>query len=259
MLDVDKWSDYLLRAESLQRPVAPITDSARDLTPAAAYDVQARTIASKILAGEYVVGAKLGLTSKAKRDAMGVDEPVYGVLTSGMVLEPEEPLDCGSLIHPRVEPELVFVLHDDLAGPLVTSYDVMDATQWIIAGLEVIDSRYRGFHFTHADVVADNTSAARFVLGPVRKAPFELPDLNVLGCNLYQDGRISATAAGGAIDGHPAGAVARLANWLGSRGSKLRSGDIVMSGGLTNALAIQPGSHVVASFAHLGSVHLRGV
>jgi 2-keto-4-pentenoate hydratase len=137
----------------------------------------------------------------------------------------------------------------------VSAHDVLDATAWVAGGLEVIDSRYRDFHFTLADVVADNASAARFVLGPKRVAPTF--DLGLVGCVLEHGGQIAATAAGAAVLGHPAEAVALLANWLGGRGRAIEPGWTVLSGGLTDAVPLGAGSVVEATFGRLGRVGLR--
>lgn len=259
MPDLVKWAGYLLDAEARREAVSPITDAEPGLDAEDGYGVQALVVDSKVKAGERIVGAKLGLTSKAKQAAMSVDQPVYGVLTSGMALDFDQPLACGELIHPRVEPEIVFVLEESLAGPGVTGHDVLDATRWLGCGLEVIDSRYADFRFTHADVVADNTSAARFALGAERRSPAEIRDLSLVGCNLQVGSTVVATAAGAAILGHPAGAVAMLANWVGARGGSLDRGAVILSGGLTNAVPIYPGLTVSATFAHFGTVTLRGV
>jgi 2-oxo-3-hexenedioate decarboxylase len=253
--DVHKWVQYLLDAEERREAVDPITDVAGSLTLDEAYALQDELIARKVAAGQRIVGAKLGLTSHAKQAAMGVHEPVYGWLTDAMALGTEEPLRNGKLIHPRVEPEIVFVLGEDLAGPGAGVPDVLAATAAVCCGLEVIDSRYRDFRFTLPDVVADNTSAARFVLGGSPVAPDF--DLSLVGCVLESDGRPVATATGAAALGHPAAAVALLANALGSRGRRLERGWIVLSGGLTDAVAVGPGSNVEASFARLGRVGVR--
>jgi 2-oxo-3-hexenedioate decarboxylase len=187
---------------------------------------------------------------------MGVDEPMYGVLLSGGVHPADAPLLLAELIHPRVEPEIVFVIGEELAGPGVTAADVLRATTAVCCGLEVIDSRYEGFSFTAADVVADNTSAARVALGPKLVDPGGL-DLALIGLVLAVDGDVVATAAGAASLGHPAEAVALLANWLGRRGRSIAPGQIVFSGGLTAAVPLTAGSEVRATFGHLGSVGIR--
>jgi 2-keto-4-pentenoate hydratase len=174
-----------------------------------------------------------------------------------MDLELDEPLSVGTKIHPRVEPEIAFLLCEDLAGPGVGVRDVAAATRAVCAALEVIDSRYRDFRFRLPDVVADNASAAGFVLGPPVRA--EDLDLATLGCVLERNGEVAGTAAGAAVMGHPAAAVAWLANELGRAGEAVRAGWVVLSGGLTAPAPLGVGDHVTATFAHLGPVTLRGV
>jgi 2-oxo-3-hexenedioate decarboxylase len=258
IVDADRWAARLLDAEARRQEVAPITDTVPGLSVEDGYAIQEALLARRLASGERIVGAKLGLTSRAKQRAMNVDEPCYAVLTDAMYLPAEEPIRLGELIHPRVEPEIVLYLGEDLAGPGVTAQDALDATSAVCCGLEVIDSRYTDFRFSLADVVADNASSARFTLGPRRVDP-RLVDLSLVGCLFEHDGNLVATAAGAAVLGHPAEAVARLANWLGRRGQRLRAGWAVLSGGLTDAVPLSPGSHVVATFGHLGRVGLRAV
>ena len=163
---------------------------------------------------------------------MGINEPVYGWLTDAMALEADSSLKLSTVIHPRVEPEIVFILGQALAGPGVGVHDVLEATSAICCGLEVIDSRFIDFRFLLPDVIADNTSASRFVLGSIKAPPAGI-DLSLTGCLFEENGAVAATAAGAAILGHPATAVAKLANFLGQRGRQLEAGWIVLSGGLT--------------------------
>jgi 2-oxo-3-hexenedioate decarboxylase len=255
--DVEKWAEYLLDAERDRAAVSPITDTEPELRLDQAYAIQRRLVDEKVANGERIVGAKLGLTSRAKQEAMGVHEPIYASLTDRMLLPAESALPLAELIHPRVEPEVVFVIGDDLAGPGVTAQDALDATAAVCCGLEIIDSRYADFRFTLPDVVADNASAARFTLGPVRVAPDF--DLSLVGCVLDADGAPVDTAAGAAVLGHPAEAVALLANELGRQGARIEAGWIVLSGGLTDAIRLGPGSNVEATFARLGRVGIRTV
>jgi 2-oxo-3-hexenedioate decarboxylase len=129
------------------------------------YKIQNKVIDLRLRDGETILGVKAGLTSVAKQQAMGVNEPVYGFITDRMVLQSGTKVDLSRFIHPRVEPEIVFILSNDLSGSNVTKEDVLDSTESVCCGLEIIDSRYKDFRFTLADVVADNTSAAGFVLG----------------------------------------------------------------------------------------------
>jgi 2-oxo-3-hexenedioate decarboxylase len=250
-------AETLRRAEAERSPIEPFTDEDPGLTIERAYDVQRALRELHLAGGARIVGAKLGLTSRAKQVAMGVHAPLHGFLTDTMDLGVDEPLRVGSLIHPRVEPEIAFLVADTLAGPGVTVRDVLAATHRVCGALEVIDSRYRDFRFQLPDVVADNASAGGFVLGP--PVDPEGLDLALLGCVLSRNGELEGTAAGAAVMGHPATAVAWLANELGERGEAIHAGWVVLSGGLTAPVALGAGDHVVAEFAHLGSVTLRGV
>lgn len=251
--DVGKWADYLYGALRRNEAVPAITDTEPTLTTVDAYAIQDALIERRLASGERLVGAKVGLTSRAKQQEMGIEEAVYGWLTDAMALEAGSSLELSTLIHPRAEPEIVFILGKRLAGPGVGVHDVLAATSAVCCGLEVLDSRFVDFRFLLPDVVADNTSASRFLLGSIAIPPTGI-DLSLTGCLLEENGDIAATAAGAAILGHPATAVAKLANFLGQRGRHLEPGWIVLSGGLTAARALTPGSHLVATFAHLGSV-----
>lgn len=228
------------------RPVATLTSVDPTLDPAKAYAIQEDGLALRLAEGERIVGGKLGFTSQAMRQAMGVDRPNYGWLTDAMVLaEPTVPLD--RLIHPKVEPEIAFLLGADLAPP-VTTVDVLAATAAVMACLEVVDSRYRGFRFAALDNIADNSSAAFVALGNPRPA---VGQLATEGVALYVDGRLAHTAAGAAALGDPAAGVAWMAN---NSPRRLLAGYIVISGGLTPPIDLAPGRVVTAEFARLDPI-----
>ena len=253
---VDDCAARLEKAVRDRTAIGPITTEHPTLTLDHAYDVQTLVAQHRVANGERVIGAKLGLTSRAKQVQMNVDQPVYGQLLSGGIHASDDPVVLANYIHPRVEPEIVFVIGDELRGPGVTAGDVIAATRAVCCGLEIIDSRYADFKFTMTDVVADNTSAAGIVMGPTYVSAADL-DLSLIGVLLEVDGQLVATAAGAATMGHPADAVAMLANWLGERGRVIEAGWVVFSGGLTNAVPLAPGTHVRATFGHLGSVGVR--
>lgn len=255
---IEAAAERLAVAARDRAPVPRLTLEQPDLDLEDAYRIQAEGCARRVAAGERVIGAKLGLTARAKQEQMKVAEPVYGRLLSGGLQPSADPIVVSDLIHPRVEPEIVLVMGSELRGPGVTAAEVLAATRAVCCGLEVIDSRYADFSFTAPDVVADNTSAARIVLGPTMVDPAGL-DLALIGLLLEVDGATVATAAGAATMGHPAEAVAMLANWLGERNESIEAGWIVFSGGLTAAVPLGPGSTVTATFGHLGSVTTRGV
>lgn len=199
-------------------------------------------------------GWKLGVTSRAKQAQVGVSDPVFGFLAGANAVDLGAPLDTSTLIQPRCEPEIVFVLGRGLSGPHVTATDVLAATSGVAVGIEVLDSRFTDYRFSMADVVADNTSAGRFVVGtPV---PVTGIDLRLVGVVLERNGEVVATASGAASLGHPAAAVAWLVRQLAADGEGLRAGEVVLSGGLTAATPVTAGDVVVASIDRLGTLEL---
>ncbi|WP_211260778.1 2-keto-4-pentenoate hydratase [Amycolatopsis jejuensis] len=234
---------------------AQLTESWPDLDLATAYAIQDEALRLRRERGETVIGVKLGLTSRAKQQRMGVDAPLLAWLTDAMVLPAGAPVP--ELIHPRAEPELVFVLGKRLAGPGVTAATALAAVSEVYGGIEIIDSRYRDYRFTLPDVVADNGSSALFGLGPVGLPPSSL-DLSLEAALVEVDGQIVDTATGAAVQGHPAEALALAANTLAARGIALEPGWIVLTGGMTDAVELRRGSRVAAHFSHLGSVTITG-
>lgn len=255
--DVERAAGALLGAEDGRSDRTPITDEWPDLDLATAYQIQDETLARRRARGETVVGVKLGLTSRAKQQRMGIDSPLTAWLTDAMVLPAGAPVPRARLIHPRAEPEIVFVLGERLAGPGVTATAAMRAVQTVYGGIEIIDSRYTDFRFTLPDVVADNASSGAFATGPVGVSPEGL-DLSLEGCLLEVDGRVVDSATGAAVQGHPAEALALAANSLGARGLALEPGWLVLTGGMTDAVPVSPGARVAAHFTHLGSLVLNG-
>ncbi len=255
MIEAKDMASRLIQAEQTRTAISPFSDSHSDIDIDTAYAAQWAFVQSKLDAGEQLTGAKLGLTSRAKQEAMGVAEPLYGWVTSGMIADYGEPVDSGSLIHPRAEPEIAFLLGRDVTAP-ATVTSVLAATEAVFGAVDILDSRYRDFRFTLTDVIADNASAGRIVFGPQARRPAELVDLRLIGCVLRTGGQVTATAAGAAASGHHAAAVAWLANRLGSHGQSLRAGWLVLSGGLTAPVHLKAGTAVAAEFDGLGSVEV---
>jgi 2-oxo-3-hexenedioate decarboxylase len=254
---IDECADALDRAVSERTAITRLTDKYGDLTIEQAYQIQDERTRRRVAAGDRLIGAKLGLTARAKQVQMNVSEPVYGRLFASDIHPSEDAVPADRFIHPRVEPEIVFLLGEELAGPGIHAADALAATRSVCCGLEILDSRFSDFSFTAADVIADNASEAGIVLGSRMLDPREL-DLRLLGLILDTDGEFAASATGAATVGHPAEAVAMLANWLGGRGEVLDAGSLIFTGGLTAAVPVLPGRSVTATFAHLGSVTVRG-
>lgn len=245
----------LIRCEDERTDREPFTDDWPDLDVATAYQIQDLSLAQRTARGERVVGVKLGLTSKAKQQTMSVDSPIVAWLTDAMVLPTEGPAKVSDFIHPRVEPELVVTLKADLKGPGVTPAQALDAVGSVLAGVEVIDSRYRNFRFTHQDVVADNASSGAYVTGPVARTVPEV-DLGLEAVLVEVDGAVVDTATGAAIMGHPAEALAAAANMLGARGITMEAGWVVLLGAMTDAVPVQAGTTLAFHYSNLGSIYL---
>jgi 2-oxo-3-hexenedioate decarboxylase len=257
VIDAQGIADILITAERERKGIAQISDDHPDVDVATAYRAQQAFVQSKLDAGEAFVGYKLGLTSRNKQQAMGLDAPLYGRVTSGMISTYGDPVQLDRFIHPRVESEIAFLLARDIEAP-ATVTSVLAATEVVFGAVDVLDSRYESFQFTLTDVVADNASAGAFYLGPVARRPDELVDLRLLGCVVRVDGDVAMTAAGAAVMGHPAASVAWLANQLAAEGEGLRAGQLVFSGGVTAPVPVVAGGSVTFEFDGLGAIEVYG-
>jgi 2-keto-4-pentenoate hydratase len=258
MSDPTALSEALLAADAAHTPIDPLTVSAPKLTVEDAYRVQLASVKARITKGRRIIGKKIGLTSKAMQDLLGVREPDYGHLLDDMLLLEDEPCKRSELILPKVEGEVAFVLKGRLRGPGVHVADVLRATDGVMASLEIVDSRIRDWKIKLADTVADNASSARFVLGS-RLLPAHDFDLRRIGMYLAKNGQVVNSGAGVAVWGHPAAAVAWLANKLAAFDVALEPGEIVLSGAVTAAVNVEAGDVVEAHFDRLGSVSVRFV
>jgi 2-oxo-3-hexenedioate decarboxylase len=247
--DISELADRLAKAAFERTAILPLSEQAPGLDVDAGYAIHgmAREAAGPL------AGWKLGMTSRAEQARAGAGSPVRGFLASSNALDLGRPLASDELIQPRAEPEIVFTIGKDLSGPAVTSADVLAATASVATGIEVLDSRVRA-HATVPDLIADNASAGRFLVGsPVR---LDGIDLRLVGVVLEHNGQVVGTAAGAAALGHPAAAVAWLVRSLAAAGGGLLAGQIVFSGGLTVAVPVQSRDVVVASIDRLGSLEL---
>lgn len=255
---IQQLAAHLEDAELHARAVAKITDAHPALDWDDAYAIQTAIRSRKESRGARVAGHKAGLTSRAKMKQMGVATPCFGLLFDYMSVANGDEIKVSELIHPKVEAEIAFVLKKPLRGPGCHAGAVLAATDFVVAAVEIIDSRYENFRFDLASVIADNTSASRFVIGSVAR-DIEGLDLRTLGLVMEKNGEVVAMAAGAAVLGHPAVAVAALANHLASRGEELPAGTFIMSGGATEAIAVTAGDAIHVRFQDLGSVSMRFV
>ncbi len=250
---VDTVATELLACEAERRDRVKFTDDWPALDVATGYAVQTETLRRRLTRGEQITGVKLGLTSRAKQQRMGVDTPLVAWLTDAMVLEIGQPVPQERLIHPRVEPEIVFVMGARLEGA-VNAEQALAAVASVHAGAEVIDSRYRDFRFTVGDVLADNASSAAYVVGETSHGT-EI-DLVNERVDVLVDGEVVQTATGADVLGHPAEALALAANDLARRGLTIEPGWIVLTGGMSDAVPAVPGSTVECRFSTLGDLVL---
>ena len=251
-------AEHLHACQREARDTPKITNDHPDMDWDDAYAIQDRILAAKLAGGAHVAGYKAGLTSHAKMAQMGVTDPIFGFLVDEYAVPDGGEVKVSELIHPKVEPELCFVTRDELAGPGCSIARVLAASDVVLPGIEVIDSRYRDFKFDLKSVIADNTSAARFVVGG-HAVDARGVDLRTTGVVFEKNGEIVATGAGAAVLGHPAAAIAMLVNHLGRRGKTLPAGALILSGGITAAVAVAPGDHVNLRMQGMGSVSVRFV
>lgn len=249
-------AEMLLAAEQSQKPIPPLTESDPGISVEDAYRIQLLVMEMKKSLGQVVVGKKIGLTSLAMQNMLGVKEPDYGHILDGMVVMEAEKIRTTDLIKPRIEGELAFVLKEDLQGPGVTLTEVIRCSEGVIPSLEIIDSRIVDWKIKLPDTVADNASSARIVLGGTI-TPIKKLDLRTVGMVLEKNGEVVATAAGAAVLGHPAQAVAWLANKLAAYDIALRKGEVILSGSLTAAMPVGAGDFVRADFGPLGDVKIK--
>lgn len=253
---IEELAEHLERAELEARAVVKITDAYPEMDWEDAYAIQYAIRRRKQARGCKIAGLKMGLTSRGKWDQMGVREPCYGFLTDYGAVPDGGKVDVSALIHPRVEAEIAFVMKAPLEGPDCSVEQVLDATNFVMPALEVIDSRYENFKFDMKSVVADNTSAARFAVGGRPRLVEDL-DLRNLGIVLVKNGGIVATVAASEVLGHPAESVAALVRMLARRGEGLPIGTLVMTGGATAAVGVGRGDSVEVRCQGLGTASLR--
>jgi 2-oxopent-4-enoate hydratase len=250
----------LFEAFTTGQPIEPLSQSYPDLSVDEAYAIQQRLIEAHGRAGRTVTGRKIGLTSVAIQQQLGVEAPDFGVLFDALTFRSGERVSLGSLqpIIPRIEAEIGFVLARPLAGPGVTADDVRDATAGLMPVFELIDSRIRDWRITLVDTVADNASCLGAVIGE-HVTLADAGPLEHVQMVLLRNGEAVAAGEGSAVLGDPARAIAWLANELGRRGDQLPAGEPILSGSLSAAVDLVPARYV-ADFGHLlGSVEFEVV
>jgi 2-keto-4-pentenoate hydratase len=258
--------DRLTAARATRRPCAPV----RALLPAgdveAAYAVQSAWVANQVAAGARVVGRKIGLSNPVVQAQFGVGQPDFGVLLDTMACAAQAPVDSARTLQPKIEAEIAFVLAEDLDGDVIGRAEVAAATAYVVAALEIVDSRIAGWDISIVDTVADNASSGLFVLGDRKQG---LGRLDLADCAMTmrkggeggmqggaggQDGDVVSTGRGAAVLGHPLASVAWLAATVRDLGRPLRAGEVILSGSLGPMVPVAPGDVFLADISGLGPV-----
>jgi 2-keto-4-pentenoate hydratase len=234
-------------------PCDPIIDLFPNGTVDDAYDVQQRVI-QMTKAGARRVGRKIGLTSRVVQQQMGCDTPDFGVLFADMAVGDSEPVPASLLMQPKVEAEVAFVLEHDLPDYPVVASDVLRATDFVVAAIEIVDSRIRDWKISYLDTVADNASSGMFVLGGSPRSLRDLDDLRLCEMTLTSGGEVKSAGTGAACLGHPVNAVVWLANAVAARGAPLLAGEVILSGSLGPLVTVERGTTYEAMISGLGSV-----
>nr|WP_091662536.1 fumarylacetoacetate hydrolase family protein [Alteribacillus iranensis] len=248
-------SEHLASAEKERKGVEPVTSLNPDLAIREAYDIQLTTIEQKVSKGEAIVGKKIGLTSKAMQELLGVSEPDYGHLLTSMEVKDKGIISRKQVMQPKVEGEIAFILKRDLKGPGITTEDVLEATEFVAPALEIVDSRIQDWKITLADTIADNASSGLFILGNNKRSLNEI-DLVEEEMVFYKNDEEMNRGKGSAALGNPAYCVAWLANKLSEYDITLKAGEIILSGALSAAVDAAPGDQFKAVFPYLGEVEV---
>ncbi|KHK89824.1 fumarylacetoacetate hydrolase family protein [Novosphingobium malaysiense] len=247
-----QFGEQLFEALRGRHTITPLIEQSPELTIDDAYAISLDFLARRIKDGEKVVGKKIGVTSKAVQDMLGVHQPDFGFLTDWMFVEGDIDVDAKKLIAPRAEAEIAFILQDSLNGPGITPEQVIAATEFIAPCFEIVDSRIDDWKISIVDTVADNASCGVYVLGEARADPrgLDLPNLRV---TVEKNGEPLSEGHGHAVQGDPAMAVAWLANTLGAYGVTLDAGDVILSGSVVPLAPAAKGDRFEMTLHGIGS------
>lgn len=250
---IEALGDELFDALRERRTLTPFTSRHPDISVDDAYRISLRFLARREAAGERVIGKKIGVTSKPVQDMLGVFQPDFGFLTDTMQFADgvTVSLKASGLIQPRAEGEIAFMLKSDLQGPGVTREDVLAATEWVAPCFEIVDSRIDDWKIRIQDTVADNASCGVFVIGTQHTDPRAL-DLAAASMQMWKNDAPAGSGLGSAVQGHPAEAVAWLANTLGAFGIPFKTGELILSGSLAPLVPAVAGDRFTLQIEGLG-------
>lgn len=253
---IETLAEELFQALARRRTIEPLRKRHPELTIDDAYAISLGLLARRKKAGERVVGKKIGVTSKAVQDMLGVHQPDFGFLTDTMWIEDGADIDAKTMIAPRAEAEIALFLKRGLAGPGVTPEDVLGATEAVAPCFEIVDSRIANWDIGIVDTVADNASCGVFVVGRERIDPKGL-DLATVHCRVWKNGVPLSEGYGSAVQGSPLASVAWLANTLGAYGVTLDAGDVILSGSLVPLAPAAAGDRFKMELTGLGGSEVQ--
>ncbi|PWA11986.1 2-keto-4-pentenoate hydratase [Pueribacillus theae] len=250
------FAEQLIEAEINNYKIEPFTDIDPKFSTEEAYQVQSIIIQRKLQQGRKILGKKIGLTSIAMQQLLGVEEPDYGQLLDSMMVENEGVIPMNRVLQPKVEAEIAFVLKKDIVGPKVTLIEVLEATNYVLPALEIVDSRIKDWRIKLPDTIADNASSGFYVLG---NNPIAIDEIDLVNerMELYKNEILMNVGIGAAALGNPAICVAWLANKMSEFGVSLKKGEVILSGALSAAVEAKHGDYFTASFAQLGEVSVQ--
>ena len=249
---IESLGDELYTALRAQSVVEPLTNRHADITIEHAYAIQQRMISRRQQDGERIIGKKVGVTSRVVMNMLGVYQPDFGYMLDGMIASEGDSIAMSSLIQPKAEGEIAFVMKRDLMGPGLSNADVLAATECVMPCFEIVDSRIRDWKIKIQDTVADNASCGVFLLGDVKGDPRKI-DLTLAGMVLEKNGELFSTSVGAAVQGSPVNAVVWLANTLGRLGMPFKAGEVILSGSQSSLVAVSDGDELICHIGGLGS------
>jgi len=236
------------RVDDAARYAKEIPQLTEQITLADAYAIQKESLARRYSRGEQQVGIKMGFTSREKMVQMGVHDMIWGRLTDRMIVEDGGTTSYKTYVHPRIEPEIAFLLKRELVGT-VTPLQALSAVEAVAPAVELIDSRYQAFKFSLTDVVADNSSSSGFVVGPWHSPDVDFSNLGIVVSFNGSPVLVGSTAA---ILGHPLRSLVAAARFAAEADEPLKPGWLVMAGGASHAEALKPGLYVECEVQNLG-------
>jgi 2-keto-4-pentenoate hydratase len=250
---IQQAAQRLQEAAASGQPCEPVRDLIGKDDVAAAYEVQSIIIGDRVAAGATVVGRKIGLTSPAVQQWLGVDTPDFGVLLDDMEYGEDQVVPMSRMLQPRAEAEIAFVLKSDLTEGPFTAESVRSAVDHARAAIEIVDSRVRDWDIQLGDTVADNASSGLYVMGEKRLTLDEFEPVDV-EMTMTSNGEEVSSGNGAACLGDPLNALAWLASAAVEYGEPLRAGQVILSGALGPVYPVPAGAVVRAEITGLGSV-----